>query len=85
MYYVYILKCSDHSFYTGITNDLNRRLKQHNKGLASKYTRVRRPVEYVYQKEVSDKGEALREEWRIKRLTRSQKEKLIFAQQKKEK
>lgn len=72
-WFVYILNCADGTLYTGITNDLDRRIKAHNAGTASKYTRVRRPVSIVYSEEVETKGDALRRELQIKRLTRSEK------------
>jgi predicted GIY-YIG superfamily endonuclease len=76
---VYILCCADNTFYTGITNNLTRRLKQHNQGGASRYTRSRkrRPLRLVYQEQASTKGNALRREYAIKKLSRSQKEQLI--------
>lgn len=70
---VYLLACSDGSYYTGITNHLEHRLKLHNAGRASRYTRGRLPVRLVASKEVSSKSEALREEARIKRLPRGKK------------
>lgn len=76
-WYVYILRCTDDTLYTGITNNLERRLKAHNAGTASKYTRVRRPVVMVYQEEVETKGEALKREFRIKSLARLEKMVLI--------
>ena len=76
-WYVYILRCTDDTLYTGITNHPERRLKAHNAGTASKYTRVRRPVEMVYQEEVETKGYALRREMEIKAMSRSQKLRLI--------
>ena len=76
-WYVYILRCADDTLYTGITNDLARRLKAHNAGTASKYTRVRRPVDMVYQEEVETKGDALRREYQIKAMSRIQKQALI--------
>ena len=76
-WFVYILNCSDGTLYTGITNDLDRRIKAHNAGTASKYTRVRRPVSIVYSEEVETKGDALRRELQIKRLTRSEKMAII--------
>ena len=72
-WYVYILQCADGTLYTGITNDLDRRLKAHNAGTASKYTRVRRPVAMVYQEEADAKGNALRRELQIKSMSRQQK------------
>ena len=76
-YYVYILICSDDTFYTGITNDLEKRLKTHNEGKASKYTRVRLPVQFVYIEEIDGKGLALSREWAIKNLKKNKKIKLI--------
>ncbi len=74
---VYILRCSDQSFYTGWTNDINRRLTAHNKGAGAKYTRGRGPVELVYLEKLPDKSSALKREAFIKKLSRSQKEVLI--------
>ena len=76
-WYVYILRCSDDTLYTGITNNPERRLKTHNAGTASKYTRVRRPVEMVYQEEVESKGDALRRELEIKAMSRCKKLQII--------
>lgn len=75
--YVYILKCADGTYYTGWTNDTKRRLHVHNQGRGAKYTRGRLPVELVYREECVDKAEALRREIAIKKLSRSQKERLI--------
>lgn len=77
-WFVYILNCADGTLYTGITNDIDRRIKAHNAGTASKYTRVRRPVSIVYSEEVETKGDALRRELQIKRLTRSEKMAIIM-------
>lgn len=76
-WYVYILRCVDDTLYTGITNNIDRRLKAHNAGTASKYTRSRRPVTMIYQEEAETKGDALRRELAIKKMTRSQKQSLI--------
>ncbi len=74
MYFVYILECSDHTFYTGITTNLDRRVKEHNNSkLGAKYTKVRRPVKLIYSKEFNNRSEALIEEARIKKLTRTEK------------
>jgi putative endonuclease len=74
MYFVYILQCADDSLYTGITTDLDRRIKEHNDSkLGAKYTKVRRPVKLVYSKEFTDRSEASKEESRIKKLSRQQK------------
>ncbi len=75
--YTYILKCSDGTFYTGWTNDLDRRLAAHNAGKGGKYTRVRCPVELVYYEAFETKQEAMSREWHIKQLSRRQKEELI--------
>ena len=58
MHYVYIVKCSDKTYYTGYTNDLEKRLFAHNAGKGAKYTRNRTPVEIVYFEEYEDKSEA---------------------------
>lgn len=73
----YILRCSDGSFYTGWTNNMEKRLKAHNDGKGGKYTRARTPVELVYLEEYETKQEAMRREAQIKRLTRKEKEALI--------
>ena len=76
-HFVYILRCADGTLYTGWTNDLAKRLQAHNVGRGAKYTRGRGPVQLVYQHSYDTKEEALREEIRIKKLTRLQKEALI--------
>ena len=76
MNYVYILKCSDDSLYTGWTNNLEKRFKAHSTGKGAKYTKARLPVELVYYEEFEDKIEAMRREYAIKKLTR--KEKLLL-------
>lgn len=75
--FTYILRCADGTYYTGRTNNLEKRLAAHNAGVASKYTRSRRPVELVYHECFETKEEAMGREWRIKQLTRAQKEALI--------
>lgn len=77
MNYVYMLRCRDGSLYTGWTNDLEKRLKAHNSGSASKYTRTRLPAELVYFEEWKSKEAAMSREWHIKRLSREEKLKLI--------
>ena len=76
-WYVYILRCGDGTLYTGITDNVPRRLAAHRSGKGAKYTRGRGPLELVYQEEVPDKSAALRREIEIKRLTRQEKERLI--------
>lgn len=78
MAYLYILRCGDGSLYTGIALDLERRLAQHRAGRASRYTRSRLPVDLVWWREVGSWGDALREELRIKGLSRSEKEALVL-------
>ena len=74
---VYIVKCSDKTFYTGITNNIKLRLETHNLGKGAKYTKSRLPVILVYIERVDDKSNALRREIEIKKLNRSQKINLI--------
>ena len=76
-FYTYILKCSDGSLYTGYTNDLEKRLKSHNEGKASKCTRGRLPVEMIYHEEFEDKSSAMKREFAIKKLSREEKLTLI--------
>jgi predicted GIY-YIG superfamily endonuclease len=75
--FVYILRCRDGSLYTGIAKDLTRRLERHHLGKASKYTRSRLPVVLVWKRRLLTWSRALREEHRIKSLTRAQKEDLL--------
>ncbi|MFC4620348.1 GIY-YIG nuclease family protein [Camelliibacillus cellulosilyticus] len=76
-YFVYILECADGTYYTGCTNDIDRRITAHQNGTASKYTRTRRPVRLVYQEWCGLKGSALSREYAIKNLTRKEKQLLI--------
>ena len=75
--FTYIVECSDHTLYTGWTNDLEKRVKAHNAGNGARYTKTRRPVVLVYYEEFQTKEEAMRREAAIKKLTRKQKELLI--------
>lgn len=77
LHYVYVLECRDGTFYTGYTTDINRRISQHNRGIGAKYTRGRGPCKLVYSRQFVDKSEALKEEFRIKQLSRIDKLKLI--------
>jgi putative endonuclease len=72
----YLLRCADDTLYCGITNDLDKRLAAHNAGTASKYTRVRVPVELVYTEPCADRSAASKREMEIKSLSRSEKLKL---------
>jgi predicted GIY-YIG superfamily endonuclease len=77
-WYLYILTCRDGTFYTGITNDLERRLKQHNGGTASRYTRSRLPVKLIYTEPCRNRSHALRNEFAIKQLSRKEKKEYII-------
>lgn len=78
MYYVYIVRCADNTFYTGITNDLEKRIENHNTSkTGAKYTRTRRPVELIYKVAYENQSLAKKREAEIKNLTRAQKTKLI--------
>jgi len=73
-WFVYILECVDKSFYTGITTDLERRIKEHNSLKSdTKYTRTRQPVKLIYSKKFKNRSTASKEEYRIKSLTREGK------------
>lgn len=74
---LYILECSDGTFYTGITNDMDRRFSQHNTGKAARYTRGRRPVRLRYYEHCTTRSRALVREAEIKRLTRAAKYRLM--------
>ena len=75
--YVYIVRCSDQTLYTGWTNQLEKRIEAHNAGKGAKYTKARLPVEIIYHEEYPTKEEAMRREAAIKKLTRKQKIELI--------
>ena len=72
-WYVYMLRCGDGTLYTGITDDVPKRLAAHRAGKGAKYTRGRRPLELVYMEEQPDKSAALRREIQIKKLSRPEK------------
>ena len=72
-WYVYILRCGDGTLYTGVTDDVERRLAAHRSGRGAKYTRGRGPLELAYREEQPDKSAALRREVQIKRLSRQEK------------
>jgi putative endonuclease len=76
-WFVYMVRCRDDSLYTGITNDLARRVAAHSAGRGARYTRSRRPVTLVYSRRARDKVSALRAEWRLKQLSRADKLALI--------
>jgi len=76
-YWVYIVECKDGTYYTGFTNDLDKRIRHHNEGCGAKYVKNKLPVKLVYSKEYRYYKNVLRREKNIKKLTRKQKEKLI--------
>ena len=76
-WYVYMLRCGDDTLYTGITDDVEKRLATHRAGKGAKYTRGRSPLKLVYVEEQPDKSAALRREYEIKQMTRQKKLELI--------
>jgi putative endonuclease len=80
-YSLYIVECADGTFYTGIATDVRRRVLEHNsaKGKGARYTSARRPVVLVFETRFATRSDALKEEARIKQLTRHQKQTLISA------
>lgn len=77
-YFIYILKCSDDTLYTGITTDVKRRVDEHNGSVkGAKYTKLRRPVALVYSEESENRSSASKREYAIKKLTRKEKLELI--------
>ena len=78
-WYVYILRCADNTFYTGITVDIDRRLDEHNNSnkLGAAYTRGRRPVELVYQESSATRSAATKREYEIRKMSKKQKEAFV--------
>ena len=76
-YFVYILKCSDESYYTGVTSNLEKRFAEHNAGTYDGYTRNRKPVKLIYSERINDINDAIVLEKRIKGWSRKKKEALI--------
>jgi len=76
-WYFYIVQCRDGTYYCGITNNLEKRIKEHNKGAGAKYTSGRRPVKVVYQENCKNISEAMKREAQIKTWPRRKKEQLI--------
>ncbi len=74
--FVYLLRCADGSLYCGWTYDVDRRVAKHQAGTASRYTRARLPVELAWSAQLAGRAEAMREEIRIKRLPRAEKQRL---------
>lgn len=77
MWFCYILECSDGTLYTGITNNLENRILKHNTGKGSKYTRSRTPVVLKWSLKFNNRSEASKEEYRIKQLSRIEKNEII--------
>ena len=78
MWYVYIVRCNSDTLYTGITNDLEKRIFDHNNSkIWAKYTKSRRPVTLVWSQELEDKVSVMKLEYKIKRMTKEKKEKII--------
>ena len=76
-HYVYVVECSDGTYYTGYTTDVDRRVAEHNDGTAAKYTRGRRPVTLMHVESYENQSEAMQREYTIKQLRRGAKEQLI--------
>jgi len=76
-HYVYVLRCSDDTLYTGYTTDVQRRVAEHDDGEGAKYTRGRTPVELVHVEEYTSKSAAMSREYEIKQLDRGEKERLV--------
>lgn len=76
-FYTYVIECSNGSLYTGWTNDLQQRIDNHNSGKGAKYTRANRPVKLLFAWKLDSKVDAMKLEWKIKRMTRGAKLKLI--------
>jgi putative endonuclease len=80
-YWVYVIECADDSFYTGYTTDVERRVREHDRGEGAKYTRGRTPVELVHTEEFDSKSAAMSREYEIKQLSRHQKEELVVSEE----
>ncbi len=76
-WFVYLLECADCTTYIGVTTDIDRRVREHNEGRGARYTRGRRPVVLLGAIPCADRGDALRQEWRLKRLGRGER-KIVF-------
>ena len=84
-YYLYLLECIDNSYYCGITTDVNRRLRQHNNGKASKYTRGRLPVKLIGSYYCGNRSNASKEEYKVKKMKKMEKVEWVKLKTKKEK
>lgn len=77
VHWVYVIECDDGSFYTGYTTDVERRVREHDRGEGAKYTRGRTPVELVHAEQFESKSGAMSREYAIKQLSRAEKERLV--------
>lgn len=77
-HFVYILLTEKNTYYCGYTDDVDKRFQKHLEGKAAKYTRAFKPIKIIYKKEFETKSEAIKEEYRIKKLPRKEKEKLFL-------
>lgn len=86
MRYVYMVRCSDETLYTGIAKDLEKRISDHNtSSVGAKYTKSRRPVKLVRKKKFKDRATASKEEYKIKRIGKERKEELVLVRSKRKK
>jgi putative endonuclease len=77
-WFMYVVRCSDGSLYTGVTNNIEKRILEHNCGTrGAKYTKSRRPVKLVYKIECESRSDALKQEWAFKKLKKTEKEQII--------
>lgn len=77
MWQTYIVKCDDNTYYTGVTNNIKRRIKLHNCGKGAKYTAARRPVQLIYSEQFFSRSASQKREYEIKKLSRAKKARLI--------
>ncbi|MFC7082110.1 GIY-YIG nuclease family protein [Halorussus caseinilyticus] len=77
VHWVYIIECDDGSFYTGYTTDVERRVREHDRGEGAKYTRGRTPVELAHRERFDSKSAAMSREYEIKQMSRAEKERLV--------
>jgi len=77
VHYVYVVRCDDDTLYTGYTTDVERRVREHDRGEGAKYTRGRTPVELVHVERFDSKSAAMGREYEIKEFSRERKERLV--------
>lgn len=82
MYYLYIIRCADGTLYTGITSDVEKRFNEHSSGKGAKYTKAHKPEKIEFVRPLGTKSDALKAEYKIKKLKRSEKEELISSPEK---